>query len=47
MVDGSCKFFKFAVMPFGLSVGSFYHYKDPKSPDEALEKAGNSFIYLL
>ena len=47
MVDGSCKFFKFTVLPFGLSVGPFIFTKIQKALTKHWRRQGiRIFTYL-
>ena len=47
MVDGSCKFFKYTVLPFGLSVGPFMFTKIQKALTKHPRRQGICiFTYL-
>ena len=47
MVDGSCKFFKYTVLPFGLSVGPFIFTKIQKALTKHWRRQGiRIFTYL-
>ena len=47
MVDGSCKFFKFTVLPFGLAVGPFIFTKIQKALTKHWRRQGiRLFTYL-